>query len=267
MSIIFTHIILFGEKFPDRNFIQQRSILYSQDFVCTSIMLKIMLNNSYHTICDDSCKYLDSNSTFGCASKGFNLKMLLNPFKEEFHMPPVLIEQGNLINRGFNVICQVNICMVQGFGIVNNPAKLSPILLGGSITDKFYYLISQYAIGIMVCILILNYFILQTAFLSNNKIRFYLRNMIKPLQIKISSVKNIICTRFIRYNIHCIHIMNFGRSYMLKGRTLGFNIEQGVEFDSSYSFTELFPPEDTQTQVYCSGIKSIDFPFKFKVLD
>src|SRR5690554_6234358 len=182
-------------------------------------------------------------------------------------MPPVLIKQGYLIGRGFNVICQVNICMIQGFSIENNPAKFSRILSGRSITGKFYYLIGQYTIRIMVCILILNYLILQAAFLTYNKIRFYLRNVIKSFQIKITSVEDIICTRFIWDIVHCIDIMNFGRSYMHKSRDLGFDIEQCVEFDSCFGFTELCPPKDTQTQVDCCGIKSIHFPFNFKIFD
>src|SRR5690554_876596 len=48
---------------------------------------------------------------------------------------------------------------------------------------------------------------------------------------------------------------------------LGFNIEQSVEFDSCFGFTELCPPKDTQTQVDCCGIKSIHFPFNFKIFD
>src|SRR5690554_2701256 len=157
--------------------------------------------------------------------------------------------------------------MIQGFSIVNNPAKFSRILSGRSITGKFYYLIGQYTIIIMVCILILNYLILQTAFLTYNKIRFYLRNMIKSFQIKITSVKDIICTRFIWDIVHCIHIMNFGRSYMYESRGLGFNIEQGVEFDSYFGFTELCPPKNAQAQVDCRGIKSIHFTFNFKIFD
>jgi len=178
LNIIFIHISLFEENIPDRSFIQQRSAQDSQDFVSTSIKMKIMLNNGYHTIGYNSCKYLDSNSSFCCTPKGFNLKMLLNPFKELLYMPPVLIKQGNLIGGGFNVICQVNICMIQEFSIVNNPAKFSRILSGRSIIGKFYYLIGQYTISIMVCILILNYLILQTAFLTYNKIRFYLRTLV-----------------------------------------------------------------------------------------
>jgi hypothetical protein len=63
--------------------------------------MKLILNNSYHTICNDSCKYLDSNSPLGCTPKGFNFKMLLDPFKEQLNMPPVIIKQGNLIGGYF----------------------------------------------------------------------------------------------------------------------------------------------------------------------
>lgn len=148
-----------------------------------------MLYNSYHAISCDSGKYLDSYSTFSCPPEGLNLKMLLNPFKKEFHSPTIFIQEGNLQSRYFQVVGQVDKSSVQISCIVDNSAKFFRILLGSVVTCQFYKLIREYAIFIMVDIKFFKDFILEIPSLPYNKKRFNLCNMKESLQIKISTVK------------------------------------------------------------------------------
>lgn len=69
------------------------------------------------------------------------------------------------------------------------------------------------------------------------------------------------------YNIYCIHIMNFGRCHMHKDRDPSFNTEQSMEFNPCFGTAEFCLPENAKTQVDCCEIKSIDFPFNFKIFD
>lgn len=84
MAIICNILRFLGKEFLDRSLIQQRSVQNSQHFVCTPVQFKVVLNDSHHAICGDGRVYLDSDSSLCSTSKGLNLKMLLNPFKDEF---------------------------------------------------------------------------------------------------------------------------------------------------------------------------------------
>lgn len=85
----------------DRSLVKQGSAQNSQHFVCRPMQFKVMLYNSYHAISCDSGKYLDSYSTFSCPPEGLNLKMLLNPFKKEFHSPNDIYTRGQLAEQVF----------------------------------------------------------------------------------------------------------------------------------------------------------------------
>lgn len=153
----------------DRSLVKQGSAQNSQHFVCCPLQFKVMLYNSYHAISCDSGKYLDSYSTFSCPPEGLNLKMLLNPFKKEFHSPTIFIQEGNLQSRYFQVVGQVDKSSVQISCIVDNSAKFFRILLGSVVTCQFYKLIREYAIFIMVDIKFFKDFILEIPSLPYNK--------------------------------------------------------------------------------------------------
>ncbi len=80
---------LIGKEFLDRSLIQQRSTQYSQHFVGTSMQSEVVFYNCHHAICCYGSKYLDTYSILRCSPKGFDFKMLLDPFKEEFHLPTI----------------------------------------------------------------------------------------------------------------------------------------------------------------------------------
>lgn len=60
-----------------------------------AVDLIIMSNDTNETVRDDSDMNLDTDGIFAFAPEGLNLEMLLNPFEEQFDLPPVFIKEAN----------------------------------------------------------------------------------------------------------------------------------------------------------------------------
>ena len=64
--------------------------------------------------------------------------------------------------------------------------------------------------------------------------------------------------RFVRYLIHCIHIMKFCFCNVNVGRNLSDHIKQGVHLDSALGVAEVCPLEQTHAKIYRRRIESVE---------
>ena len=69
----------------------------THDLKYGSTNLEVMFDDCNEAVCDDGNVYLYAHSIFRLAPETFNLKMLLDPLEEQFHLPPVLVEQGDVL--------------------------------------------------------------------------------------------------------------------------------------------------------------------------
>ena len=156
------------------------------------MQFKVVLNDSHHAICGDGRVYLDSDSSLCSTPKGLNLKMLLNPFKEEFYTPTIFVEKSDLRGRYLHIVGQVDKCLVLVSRIVCDTTKNSRIFLFGEVIRKSYNLVREYAICVMIGVAFVNDLILKISSLPYHKIGFNFIDMIESLQVKVSSVKHLI---------------------------------------------------------------------------
>jgi len=133
LTIISNILRFLGKEFLNRSLIQQRSAQNSQHFVGAPMQLEVMFNDSHHPICGDGGVYLDSDSSLCRTPKGFDLKMLLNPLKEEFYAPTIFIEKSDLRGWYLHVVGQVDKCLVLVSRIVCDATKNSRIFLFGEV--------------------------------------------------------------------------------------------------------------------------------------
>lgn len=212
-----------GKEFLDRSLIQQRSAQNSQHFVGTPVQFEAVLNDSHHAICGDGRVYLDSDSSLCRTPKGLNLKMLLNPFKEEFYTPTIFVEKSDLRGWYLHIVGQVDKCLVLVSRIVCDTTKNSRIFLFGEVIRKSYSLVREYAICVMHGVAFTNDLILQITSLSYNKIGFNLIDMIESLQVKVSSVKHIVSSLFIRDLVHRTLVMHLRLGDVDESRNIRLN--------------------------------------------
>jgi hypothetical protein len=181
---------------------------------------------------------------------------LLDPFEEEFNLPPFFIEQSYL--RGFylKVVRQVYKGSPMLMTIKAYTTKLSRIFLFSQWTGESDYLIKKNIVRSVKKFISLDDLVLKLSSLPNNKIRFNDIDVIQFGKIKVASIKDIVSVWLIRDFIHSLRIMNSGFCNMNECRYLSSNIKKRVHFDSRLCRSKLCPPEKTQAQINGSGVVS-----------
>ena len=85
-----------------------------------SANLEVMLDDSNEAVGDDGHVYLYADCVFRFSPKSLDLKMLLDPFEKQFHLPPVFIEQGNVLRAEVEVVRIVDEASVKFWCIIDN---------------------------------------------------------------------------------------------------------------------------------------------------
>ena len=69
----------------------------THDFKDWSSNLEVMLDDGNEAVCDDGNVNLYADCILGLSPESFDLEVLLDPFEEQLHLPPILIEQGDVL--------------------------------------------------------------------------------------------------------------------------------------------------------------------------
>ena len=101
----------------------------THDFKDGPANLEVVLDDGNETIGDDGDVNLYAHSIFGFSPEPLDLKMLLDPFEEQLHLPPIFIEQGDVLRTEKEVVRVVYETAMQLRSIVDNPSDDSGIFL------------------------------------------------------------------------------------------------------------------------------------------
>lgn len=91
--------------------------------------LEVVLDNGNEAVGNDSDMNLYAHCILRFSPESFDLEMLLDPFEEQLHLPPILVEQGDVLRTEIEVVCVVNKAPLKFRGIVDNPSDDSRVLL------------------------------------------------------------------------------------------------------------------------------------------
>ncbi len=264
MTIIYNIFKFLGKKYFDRDLLQKRSAQNSQHFIGVIILFVAIFNNSHNAICCEDRVYLDSNSSLCSALERLDFKMLLDQFKEQLHMPTIFIKKSYLQSTFF-IVCKVNTCIMQVSRIISNAMKSNRTFLTGQVICKFYNLIREYSVCIMRCISLAYNFILKIYYLSYHEIGLNIMIMIEPLEVKVSAVKHIVSSPFIRDTVHRALIMHFCLSDMDERRDNHFDLVKRMHLDTSFSAIEFYPSKDALRKIDSFRNEGIHLPIYLKV--
>ena len=256
----FTYIILpFGacEQVCDRGLVRQHPTYDSQGIERRPVQLAVMLDNGDKTVCDDCNINLYSHGIFCPTPKLEYSETLLDPPKEEFHLPMLLVQQSDVLGLECEVVRQVRKRPLQVRSIVNYPPQLGGILLG-MIAGKAYRLIIKDVILAIQQVLAVNHLVVESGLLSDDKVRVEDADFMQPVKVVLSLVKDVERKRLIRNVIHRIHIMDFRFRNVNIGRYLGHYVKQRVDLDSVFGLSDVSPLKQTQSEVNRSGVKGIE---------
>jgi len=253
------------EQVPDRSLVCQHPAHDSQDVERRPIQLAVVFDNGDKAVCDDRNINLYSHGILGRPPKREHSEMLFYPPKEEFHLPALLIQQGDVLSFEREVVGQERERPLKVWSIVNYPPQHGGILLFGLIAGKAYRLIIENIILAIQQVLSINHLVVESGLLSDDKVRVDDVDLIQPVKVVISLVKDVERKRLIRNVIHRLHIMDFSLRDMNVGRYLGHHVKQRVDLDSTLGLSEVSPLEQTQTEVNRRGVEGIEPSMQLKL--
>ena len=261
MSDRFAYFVqLFGavKKVPDRSLVRQHPTYDSQDIERSPMQLAVVLDNGDKTVCNNRNINLYSHSVFGRSPEGKHPKMLLDPPKEEFHLPALLVQQGDILCLEREVVSQECERPLKVWSVVNYPPQFGGILLLGLIARQAYRLVKKHVVLAFQQVLSFNHLVVESGLLSDDIERVDEVDLEQPRKVKVSLVEDVERKRLVRDVIHRIHIMDFGLRNMNVGWYLGHHVKQRVDLDSSLGLPEVSPLEQTQTEIDRCRVEGIE---------
>ncbi len=238
------------------------------------MQFKVMLNDSCHAICSEGRVYLDTNSSLNCTPKCLDFEMLLNPFKEKLYALKIFLKESNLCGRYLHVVGQVDKCLVLVSRIICDAKKNDRIFLYVKVIRKSDNLVRKNTIGIIHGATFTNDLILKIYSLPYHKAGLNLINMIEPFQVKVSTVKHIVTSLFVRDYIHRALVMFLRLGDVDEPRNIHFYLVRRMHLDACFcakvidffacNKQEFCRPEDAQAKIYSCLIEGIHPPVYLK---
>ena len=184
--------------------------------------------------------------------------MLFYPPEEQFHLPSLFVEHCNILSLDRKVICKECERPLQFRSIVNYSPQLRWVLGLCQLTSQSYGLIKQHIVIPIQQFISSHNIVLEMSLRSDDKHGTDALDSIQSSKVIVAFVKDIERIRFVRYLIHCIHIMKLRLGNVDVCRNLSDHIKQGVHLDSALGFAEVCPLEQTHAKIYRRRIERVE---------
>lgn len=264
--IIIGEICRWSQEFLDRILDQQGIAQDAHDFNDGPVQFEIVFNNSDKTVRDDGDMYLYPDCIFRFSPKGFDTKVLLDPFKKQFNLPSIAVKKGNFICFEVEVVGVVGEGSAKVRGIEYDAPERYRIVPDVSPACESDRLVSQYIVISFKHVFTFRDFIVRVELLPYDKERSSLLNCVESGEIKVSSVKHIASVPFVFNPVHGLGIMHICMADSVEYRNFGGNINLSMNLDAGLCASELCPSKDRHAQVDSSGINGIKPSVEFKLL-
>ena len=238
----------------------------THDLEYGSADFEVMLNDGNETIGNNGNVNLYSYSILRIPPKSFDLKVLLNPFEEQFHLPTVFVKQGNVLCTEVEIVCVVSEGTIQVRRIVDNPSDNARILLLILLLLETNTLVFEYVVRTFKQTLAIDNLIIRLAFFPDNEEGAEDMYLIEPGEVKIASVKHIAGQRLVCEPVHRVNIMNLCISDSVKYRNLSGDVNLRMDSDARLGASELCPSENGHAEVDSCGVDGIEPAVQLKFL-
>lgn len=252
------------EQFSDWRSVDERASQDAQYIEHAPVETVVMFSDGNKAVRGYGTINLYPDSIFRVSPKGFDVQMLLDPFKKQLHLPALFVKYCNIICLDIERIGNICKRALEFLGVINDSAKSARIFLSGLIPGKFNSLIADNTVNTFDKVFSVNDLILEPAFLAYDKVRVDDTDFIQSGQIKVASVKDVVRIGFVRNIIHRLSIVNVGIGNIDVCRNLSNDIKKRMSFDPAFCAAELCPPENAEAEVNCRRIKSIKLSVKVK---
>jgi hypothetical protein len=263
--IIIVSICQRSQELLDGIFDQQGIAKDTHDLNHRSVQFEIVFNNSDKTVGDDSDMYLYPDCIFRFSPKGFDTKMLLDPFEKQFNLPSIAVKEGNFFCFEVEVVGIISEGPSKVGGIEYDAPEWNRIVSTVSFACEPDRLIPQDIVISFKHVFTFRDFIIRMKFLSYDEESSSLLNCEEPGEIKVSSIKHIASIPFVYKPVHELGIMHICLADSEEDRYFGGNINLSMNLDAGLCASELCPSKDRHAQVDGSGINGIEPSVEFKL--
>ena len=217
------------------------------------------------TFFHDSHKHIDGYSDpdlglhgiLGGAIESLDSEMLLDPFEEQFDLPPAFVQLCDGQGRQDEVVGQEDKTFACFSVVELDPPDFIRVLLSGVETNENTGLIADQTAS-TIDLMGIHSPELGITLGSDDEEGLREVDLIESGVIEIATIHNVERTCFREQIIEDVDVMDFPVSDEGKCRNTSSQIKQGVEFDRRFCFAEVCPWEQRQTQVDGGGVESID---------
>ena len=238
----------------------------AHDFKDWPANFEVVLDDGNETICDDGNVYLYPNSIFGFSPEAFDLKMLLNPLEEQFHLPAIFVKQGNVLCTEEEVVRIVRKGTMQVRCIVDNPSDDARVLLPVLLLRKADALVFEHIVFAFKQGLAIDNLVCRLSLLPDNEESTTDMNLIESGEVKVASVKHIAGQSLVCEPIHRVDVMDLCVGNPVEHGNFRGNVNLSVDPDARLCASELCPSEHGHTEVDSGGVDGIEPAMKFELL-
>ena len=231
-----------------------------------SANLEVMLDDSNEAVGDDGHVYLYADCVFRFSPKSLDLKMLLDPFEKQFHLPPVFIEQGNVLRAEVEVVRIVDEASVKFWCIIDNSSDNTGILLLILLLGEANGLVFEHAVCSIENTLAIDNLVCRLALLPDDKERPEHMDPVESGEVKVSSVEHIACQRLVCEPVHRVDIVYLGVSDSVEHRNLCDDVNLSMDSDARLCASELSPSEYRHAEINGCRVDGIEPSMQLELL-
>ena len=238
----------------------------THDFDNWPANLKVMFDDGNEAVCDDGNMYLYTHGILRLTPETLDLKMLLDPLEEQLHLPPILVEQGDVLCTEEEVVRVVNEAAMQFWSIVDDSSDSARILLLILLLGKADALVFEHIVSAVENTLAINNFVCRLAFFPDDEKGTEHMNLIEAGEVKVASVKHIAGKSLVCEPVHRVDIMHLSIGNPIEHGNLRNNVNLRVDLDSGLGASELSPSEHGHAEVDGCGINGIEPAMQLELL-
>lgn len=188
--------------------------------------------------------------------------MLLDPSKEQLHLPTALIELGNGERGQEKIVGQKHQAfLARSIVVTDSPKALGISAFGDGVVERDDLVRSK--AGSLVDRLREKALTIESFFGPSHEEGSRLVKSVEPSKIEISAIHQVNGAGFPEQLVEDVDLVNLSAGDDHHGGNRAAKIEQGVQFDGRFVATELSPRKQRQAQIDGRSIQGVDGLIEF----
>ena len=237
----------------------------THDFEDGPVNLEVVPDDGNEAVGDDGDMNLYAHCIFGFSPETLDLEMLLDPFEEQLHLPPIFVKESDVLGCKIEIVRVVNEAPLKFRGIVDNSSDDSWVLFLVLLLGKADTLVFEDIVSPIQNALPVDNLVGRFTLLPNDEESSEYVDAIEPGEVKVASVKHIARQRLICEPVHRVDIMHLCSSDSVEYRNLRNDVNLSMDSDARLCASELSPSEHRHAQVDGSRVDGIEPTMQLKL--